>query len=144
MENLQHLAIASIPIQKWNDVYDEAQAFKNGTLFPNLNMPFYVTALESFPGKKGMNPEETMLLQIQQTGFILDDLRLYLDTHPEDKEGIKMLKEYLRRKKALMREFALQFYPLTPDCMADIYEEKPEEECYCWPAGKIPWEGVCS
>jgi len=149
MENLQHLAIASVPIQKWNNVFDETQAFRNGTLFPELHMPFYVTELDkelkkiSFPGEKSVDAKEKMLLQIQKTGFVLDDLRLYMDTHPENQEGLKFLKETIKRKKELMREFAVQFYPLTPDCMADSYEQYPEE-CYLWPAGKIPWEGACS
>ena len=87
--------------------------------------------------------QQQLMLKIQQTGFVADDLKLYLDTHPEDKEGLKMLKTMLRRKKSLMKEFALQFYPLTENCMAEIYEQNPDSECYCWTEGKIPWEGVC-
>ena len=36
METMSQLAIASIPIQQWNEVYDEEQAFANGTIFPEL------------------------------------------------------------------------------------------------------------
>ena len=84
-----------------------------------------------------------MLRQIQQTGFVLDDLRLYMDTHPEDQTGLSMLKTMLKRKRQLMKEFALEFYPLAEVCMDVIYEKNPDSECYCWPEGKIPWEGVC-
>ena len=34
MDTNKHLAIASVPIQQWNTVYDEQQAFKAGTIFP--------------------------------------------------------------------------------------------------------------
>lgn len=146
METMSHLAIASIPVQEWNEVYDEAQGFRIGTIFPELNKPFFVTVFDRELEKKTVGTgldfksQEGMLFQIQQVGFVLDDLRLYLDTHPEDKEGIKLLKSMLKRKKLLMKEFALQFYPLTPECMADIYENNPDEEEYSWPKGRIPWE----
>lgn len=149
MENHAHLAIASIPIQKWGEVYDEEQAFYAGTIFPELNKPFYVTVQGEAISKTGAEAvsdeksEEGLLFQIQKTGFVLDDLRLYLDTHPECKEGLKLYKSMLKRIKALKKEFALKYYPLTPDCVADIYEENPDSACYCWPEGKIPWEGVC-
>ena len=35
------LAMAFVDMQPINEVYPEATAFCNGTLFPNLNMPFY-------------------------------------------------------------------------------------------------------
>lgn len=146
MEKMQHLAIASVPIQEWNAVYDEDQALRTGTIFPELNRPFYVTVPdnETSTSERNLSAEQSMLLQIQKVGFVSDDLRLYLDTHPEDKEALKLLKETLRQKRNLMKEFALQFYPLAEVCMDVIYKENPDSECYCWPEGRIPWEGACS
>lgn len=40
------LAIATIPIQPWVQPYDPATALKHGTIFPNLDLPFYVTGGE--------------------------------------------------------------------------------------------------
>lgn len=37
------LAIATVPMQPWEQPYDPAAALKNGTIFPSLNLPFYVT-----------------------------------------------------------------------------------------------------
>lgn len=37
-----HLAIASIPIQHWEPPYDSASALREGTIFPSLNLPFFV------------------------------------------------------------------------------------------------------
>lgn len=34
------LAMAYVPMQQWSEVYDEAEAFSAGTLFPELNLPF--------------------------------------------------------------------------------------------------------
>ena len=36
----QILAICSVPMQQWEQIYDEDTAFSAGTLFPGLNLPF--------------------------------------------------------------------------------------------------------
>ncbi|MFR4483634.1 spore coat protein CotJB [Sellimonas intestinalis] len=42
------------------------------------------------------SPEEQKcnerLLEIQKVSFVMDDLRLYLDTHPDDLDALAMLK----------------------------------------------------
>lgn len=35
------IAMAYVPMQKWNDVYTENDALCRGTLFPELDKPFY-------------------------------------------------------------------------------------------------------
>jgi len=34
------LAMAYVPMQKWGDVYEPAEALRNATIFPELNLPF--------------------------------------------------------------------------------------------------------
>ncbi len=145
----QHLAIASVPVQSWGDIYDENVALKNGTIFQELDKPFFITAemdrtekkKEGHAGVQEMS--EDMLLQIQKVSFVVDDIRLYMDTHPKDVQGLALLKTMVKRRKELLKEFALQCYPLSMDCMADVYEKKPDSECYCWQNGPCPWEGAC-
>jgi len=36
-----HLAIASVPVQSWGEVYDQNEALKTGTVFKDLDMPVY-------------------------------------------------------------------------------------------------------
>lgn len=36
------LAIASVPMQIWREVYRPEAAFMNGTIFPELNLPYTV------------------------------------------------------------------------------------------------------
>ena len=148
MEKSIHLAIASVPFQQWKEVYEEGEAFRRGTLFPELDMPFFITEdkkekKECTCGWEGENTVTKKLRQIQKAGFVCDDLRLYLDTHPDDQQALHVFKEVLKSKKMLMKEFALSHYPLTVDCIADIYEQNPESSCYCWKEGPIPWEGAC-
>lgn len=39
-----HLAIAAIPMQCWETPYDSATCLRQGTIFPCLDLPFFVTA----------------------------------------------------------------------------------------------------
>ena len=73
----------------------------------------------------------------------MDDLRLYMDTHPQDQEGLRALKGALKKRQELLRDFALAFYQLTMDCMTSIMEQNPESTCYGWSKGPMPWEGAC-
>ena len=34
------LAICYVPVQEWEQIYDEDTAFSTGTIFPALNKPF--------------------------------------------------------------------------------------------------------
>lgn len=150
--NVPHLAIASIPMQPWGEIYDSQTALKKGTIFQNLDMPFYAADENQTDGCtcKTSNTEdprekerEEKMLQIYQTCFMVDDLRLYLDTHPQDIQARDLLKNNLNRRKQLLREFAQKFYPLTMDCMAEACHTDTDNDCYCWQKGPMPWEGAC-
>ena len=146
--NQEHLAIASVPVQEWSVTLDAKEALQTGTIFPELNKPFFVTEKPESALNKGKKPEELgkreqLMLDIQQISFVLDDIRLFMDTHPEEKNGLELLKTALKTRKGLLAEFAVQFYPLTMDCMTDVYAKEPTSECYCWAEGPMPWEGAC-
>lgn len=150
MSGKEQLAMASVPVQQWGPLYDKGEALRRGTIFQELNMPFFA-AEDLGPGKTGggafpgeaLGERERMLLEIQQVSFMLDDIRLYLDTHPEDQKGLQVLKQISQERKELLGRCAGRFYPLTADCMADLYRENPGTDCYCWEKGPLPWEGAC-
>lgn len=140
--NETHLAIASVPVQEWSSILSEQEALSVGTIFPELDKPFYCGE-KGKSVKRDLSPREKMMQEIQEVSFVLDDLRLYMDTHPHDTKALEVMKNKLKKRKELIKNFALQFYPLTMDCMADVYEGYPDSECYCWGEGPIPWEGAC-
>lgn len=37
------LTIATVPMQPWETPYDPAKSLRQGTIFPGLDKPFYVT-----------------------------------------------------------------------------------------------------
>ena len=49
-ENAQadlRIAIATVPEQPWETPYQFGQGLKQGTIFPSLDLPFYVTGGEN-------------------------------------------------------------------------------------------------
>ena len=67
--------------------YEPRKALVRGTLFPGLDLPFM-----------GMvNQQEqpiTPKTELQTLGFMIQELALYLDTHPEDKEALELYRNY--------------------------------------------------
>lgn len=125
---MNEIAIASIPLQKWETPLPAAQALCAGTIFKGLQLPFFIE--EQMPKKEcaPQDSKEQLLNEIQQTSFLLTELTLYLDTHPEEEEAKKLRTEALAIRKELLQKFAEEYYPLTPDCSG------------CQTAGDIPWE----
>ena len=37
------LGIATVPMQPWETPYEPAKALKQGTIFPGLDLPFFIT-----------------------------------------------------------------------------------------------------
>ncbi|MDO4274029.1 MAG: spore coat protein CotJB [Eubacteriales bacterium] len=150
----EHLAIASVPVQQWDGkLYEYDQALKVGTIFPELNKPFF--AAESLPGEevpisgkipgKPANPlfgadegktseqkeRETLVSRISAISFALDDIVLFIDTHPNHAEAAALRTQLIEERKQLLKDFDEKFYPLTKDCEG------------LWGEGPMPWEGAC-
>lgn len=85
-----------------------------------------------------MNTDCSQLLQtIYQTGFAMDDIILYLDTHPCDKDALNYYHYVVKLRKESMDAYQAQCGPLMPDQV---------ESCdyWSWVNDKWPWEGGCS
>lgn len=140
-----HLAIASVPIQQWGEVYDEKDALCIGTIFKELNKPFFAAETDkkeqkdAAPKSEAQRNREELLSKIMQVSFVLDDLTLYLDTHVEDSQALLMYENKEKERMELKKQFAEKFYPLTRDCIP--YCEK--KGTFCWQEGPMPWEGAC-
>lgn len=141
------IAMASVPKQTWCEPYDFETALKEGTIFPCLNLTFY-KAEEGVSNLKTCssttNPEqkdrETMLSELSTISFAINDLTLYLDTHPDCENGLKLFKELLKKRMDLLADFATRFYPLT---QISMITGENKCDCYGWSEGPMPWEGAC-
>ena len=98
----QHcLAIPYVPMQQWNQTYDLPAALAEGTIFPELNQPFFVAPENSNTTlPKGGDPH----ILFSQVCFALDDALLYLDTHPEDTQARQYYENCLKKKQELLKE----------------------------------------
>lgn len=76
--------------------------------------------------------KKDMLEQIMAFDFSLIDLGLYLDTHSNDAEAIRMHKEYKEESDKLRKEYEMQHGPLTPGTTS--------ETTWNWIDDPWPWE----
>ncbi|MGZ4159374.1 MAG: spore coat protein CotJB [Neobacillus sp.] len=53
-----------------------------------------------------------LMEQLQAVDFVLVELTLYLDTHPDDVEAINQFNHYAKERKQLKKAFESQFGPL--------------------------------
>lgn len=88
------LALAQTPMQCASEpAYDKRMALARGTLFPGLDLPFM--NLVNKPADLS-----TPLCELMALDFVIRELNLYLDTHPDDREARHAAKvhPYARRR----------------------------------------------
>ena len=83
------------------------------------------------------NSKKGLLHDITVISFVLYDLKLYLDTHPTDQNGLDYFNHYNKIYAQMRKEYALRYGPLT----ANYYERMNNE--WTWVTQKMPWEGEC-
>ena len=133
------LAFATIPKQDWCEPYDLKKALEKGTVFPCLDMDFYRGADNVTPiHDSALNSQEAALNEISMVGFAINDLTLYLDTHPDCAEGAKLFKELLTKRLELLASYAEKYQPLT---QLSMVTGEPGKTSYDWADGPLPWEG---
>ncbi|WP_433742902.1 spore coat protein CotJB [Falsibacillus pallidus] len=81
-------------------------------------------------------PEEyyTKLEELQAVDFVIVELTLYLDTHPDDHEAIQQYNNFVKQRKHLKKEFEKQFGALTN--FGYSYSHYPWE----WKEAPWPWQ----
>lgn len=85
-----------------------------------------------------MNRRELMN-QINQVSFMVNDIQLYLDTHPCDAEALEAFRKYSQLRNQALREYARQYGPLTIDTAAESCTDR-----WNWINEPWPWqEGGC-
>lgn len=82
---------------------------------------------------------EQLLQKINEVSFAVNDIHLFLDTHPECTEALEYFKVKMTERKKYMKQYAETFGPLTAeDAM------KSSEYCWKWVTEAFPWEkGAC-
>lgn len=88
-----------------------------------------------------------LLKQIQEISFTVNDLTLYLDTHPLDTDALDAFAQARAQRKELMDQYARQFEPLTVDCVNPDTNNETNTHCkyqgqkhFTWSDGPLPWD----
>lgn len=82
------------------------------------------------------------MTEINQISFALNDLTLYLDTHPDCMKGMELFSRLQERRVQLLEEYAGLYAPLTIDSMMGAAANGTGE--FSWGDCPAPWEGgVC-
>ena len=80
-------------------------------------------------------PKEKLLQRINEVSFAVNDILLYLDTHPCCQEALAFYQECDKERQKLMKEYAQCYGPLTVD---DALESGGD--IWKWAEQPFPWE----
>lgn len=80
-----------------------------------------------------MYEKKQLLTAIQKYDFVLYELQLYLDTHPNCRNALHKWKHYLSLRQKAVDSYVKQFGPIRPDQTNDTAP-------WSWLEGPWPWE----
>lgn len=94
-----------------------------------------------------MSDRNTMLQEISEVSFMVNDLALYLDTHPLDPQGLEAFSQAAAKRKQLLEDYARKFEPLTMNCVcpdtnnqSSTFTRYPSQKHFTWSDGPLPWD----
>lgn len=106
--------------------YEPRMALVRGTLFPGLDLPFMNMSNQK---ERPVTPTT----ELQALAFAVNELALYLDTHPDDSEATEMYRTYQNALHDGMMQYSKEHGPLN-------HTVPGKNGRYCWPNDPWPWE----
>jgi spore coat protein JB len=92
-----------------------------------------VTTFNDWPEDKKKRYYELMQ-QMQETDFVLVELNLYLDTHPDDEAAIAQFNQFTQHSMMLKQQFQAEFGPLYH--FGGSFSPAP----FAWKEAPWPWQ----
>ena len=121
------LANPYVPFQmEQPPMYEPRKALIRGTMYPGLDLPFMGMVNQK---EKPITPKT----ELQTLGFGIQELALYLDTHPEDKEALQLYRTYQKMHHEASMEYAQKCGPMNHEMPVDSNK-------YNWLDDPWPWE----
>ena len=122
------MAFPYIPVQDGNPVrYSRMEALEAGTLFPGLNLPFKA----AIQAKTQL--ANTALVELMALDFAVQELGLYLTTHPQDEEVLQLYWSYVQLSKEGRERYQQAYSPLTETDLTP-------EDGFAWLKDPWPWD----
>lgn len=75
------------------------------------------------------------MLELQTVDFVLVDLNLYLDTHPNDTKALAQFQQFQKRKHNLVQQYEAAFGPLYGEGVSPVAGDK-----WTWRDAPWPWQ----
>ena len=121
------LANPYVPFQLQNpERYKPGCAIIRGTLFPGLDLPL--------AGQENTQElRQTALHTLQELGFAINELGLYLDTHRSDSDAVELYNQYVEL-------YGHQLQQLEQNGTALTQMESAMSGAYTWPDDPWPWD----
>ncbi len=121
------LANPYVPFQAENpERYNPGCAAIRGTLFPALDLP-----LAGQENTKELT--QTAMHTLQELGFAINELGLYLDTHRDDKDAVELYNQYVE-----LYEHQLQQYEQDGGALTQM--ASAASGSYRWLDDPWPWD----
>lgn len=81
------------------------------------------------------NSRAQLLREINEVSFAVNDILLYLDTHPCDENALEYFRKMSEKRRELMKEYAKAYGPLIVDDA--VYSDS---STWQWMEQPWPWE----
>lgn len=121
------LAQLYINIQELTTLVPPEAALARGSSFANLYIPY---KFETNKILKGSTPRQNILALIDIYSFLVTDLNLFLDTHPNNERAKMLISTFKTELVKLKDYYNVNFSPITIDSISN--------ESYI--TGPWPWE----
>ncbi len=122
------LSAGYVPFQQENSPkYSAGDALTRGTLFPGLDLPYLNIVNKDHPYAG------TPLGELMALGFVIKELNLYLDTHPNDTDALTMLHSMNELMAEGNEKYVKMYGPIT---ISDLVSGDE----YTWLNNPWPWD----
>lgn len=117
------------PNEDYNQLYDIYEGFIRGNMFKNLYNDYKIKPYNIEP----KNEQDELLTYIDMYSFAAHDISLYLDTHPNDYDMIKLYNQLNMEIKNLQIKYQKEYEPININ--------DNQMNSWLWATTKWPWEG---
>ena len=111
------------------NILNPMEGFLRGNMFQDEYEPYKNLTYFKLNPK---DEKEKLLYQVMALSFAINDLNLYLDLHPDNKEVLDLFKKFVREEKELSSEYVKKYGPLE---VTEIMGNK-----FNWIDSPWPWE----
>lgn len=83
-----------------------------------------------------VNCKADLMQRITELSFVLDEMRLFLDTHPACREGLEFYNKYAALRADAVADYTRLYGPIR-------FYDLTDANKWQWVCDPWPWEGVC-